>query len=68
MSSHSLALLQAGALLGAVMVGQMVALRHLPTENVPLVLRGRVDLSNRLRPWLLAASGILLMAGLFFAF
>ena len=67
MPDESLVLLKAGVLLGAVLLGQMVAQRHLATESVPLVLRGRVDFSNRLRPWLMGAAGALLLAGVLLA-
>lgn len=67
MPEESLALLKAGILLGAVLVGQMVVRRHLAAESVPLVLRGRVDFSNRLRPWLMAAAGVLLLVGVLLA-
>ncbi len=46
-------LLQAGVLLAAVLLGRLVAARHLQTETIPSVLRGRVERSSRLCPWLL---------------
>lgn len=67
MPSESLVLLEAGALLGAVLVGQIVGRRHLAVDSVPVVLRGRVEFSNRLRPWLMVAAGALLLAGLLLA-
>lgn len=67
MPDESLVLLKAGVLLGAVLLGQMVVQRHLAAESVPLVLRGRVDFSNRLRPWLLGAAGAMLLAGVLLA-
>jgi hypothetical protein len=57
-------LLQAGTLLMVVLVGQIVALRHLPAENIPGVLRGRVALSTRLRPWLLVVALAMAATGL----
>jgi hypothetical protein len=42
----------------------VVAVRHLPTEDVPGVLRGRIELCNRLRPWLIAAACAMTMTGL----
>lgn len=67
MPNESLVLLEVGVLLGVVLLGQMVGQRHLLAESVPLVLRGRVDFSNRLRPWLMGAAGALLLAGLLLA-
>ena len=67
MPSESLVLIEAGALLGAVLVGQMIGRRHLAADSVPLVLRGRVDFCDRLRPWLMAAAAALLLAGMLFA-
>ena len=43
---------------------QAVALRHLPAEAIPTVLRPRVELCNRLRPWLVGAATALALAGL----
>jgi len=63
-SSLAASLLQAGALLAVVLLGQAVALRHLSAETIPTVLRARVELSNRLRPWLLGAAVALALAGL----
>ncbi|MEP7092009.1 MAG: hypothetical protein ABI776_18050, partial [Nocardioidaceae bacterium] len=65
-SSSDLAssLLQAGLLTGVVLVAQVFVLRNLPIESVPGVLRGRVELCNRLRPWLIAAAAAMTAAGL----
>ena len=63
-SSLAGSLLQAGALLGIVLLAQAVALRHLPAEAIPTVLRPRVELCNRLRPWLVGAATALALAGL----
>lgn len=57
-------LLQAGLLTGCVLLAQVLAVRHLPVETIPGVLRGRVALSNRLRPWLLVAAMTMACAGL----
>jgi len=63
-SAMATSLLQAGALMGIVLLSQVVAVRHLPVETIPTVLRGRVELSNRLRPWLLAAALAMAVTGL----
>jgi hypothetical protein len=39
-----------------VLVGNAIAARQLPIENVPVVLRSRVLMCNRMRPWLSAAA------------
>ena len=57
-------LLQTGMLVGAVVVAQVVVMRHLTLETIPEVLRGRVALSNRLRPWLIAAAAAMAASGL----
>ena len=49
-------LIHAGTLLAIVLVGQVIAVRHLPVETIPGVLLGRVALCTRLRPWLLVAA------------
>ena len=51
----ALALLQLGLLMGIVIVGHGFAARRMPVEIIP-VLRGRVTLCNRMRPWLSAAA------------
>ncbi|MGI8901367.1 MAG: endonuclease/exonuclease/phosphatase family protein [Nocardioides sp.] len=38
--------------------------RHLPLESIPGVLRGRVALSNRLRPWLISTALAMAVTGL----
>ncbi len=48
---------------GVILV-QMLMVHHLHAEDVPVCLRGRVALSNDLRPWLLAASVSAALAGL----
>ena len=58
------ALLQAGLAVGAVLVAQVLLVRHLPVETIPGVLRTRVALSNRLRPWLIAVAAVMTMTGL----
>jgi hypothetical protein len=57
-------LLQTGMLVGAVVVAQVVVMRHLTLETIPEVLRGRVALSSRLRPWLIAAAAAMAASGL----
>ena len=59
------ALLQTGVLVGVVVVAQIVAVRHLPVESIPDVLRGRVALCCRIRPYLLASVLTMVGAGLF---
>jgi hypothetical protein len=58
-------LLQLGILMGIVLVGNAIAVRHLPIETVPGVLRERVRLANRMRPWLSLAALAITAAGLF---
>ncbi len=62
-STFAASLLQAGALMAVVLLAQVLTVRHLPVETVPGVLRGRVELSNRLRPWLLGAAVAMVVAG-----
>jgi hypothetical protein len=57
-------LLQCGLLIGTVLVLQVVVARHLPVETIPGVLRGRVALCNRLRPWLILAAATMVASGL----
>jgi len=56
-------LIQTGLLLAGVLLGQMVAVRHLQTDAVPRVLRGRVATSTRIRPWLLVTAISMAAAG-----
>ncbi len=63
--SIAIPLLQLGLLMGVVLVGNAIAVRHLPIESVPGVLRGRVLMCNRMRPWLTAAAATMTAAGLF---
>ncbi len=58
------ALLQLGILMGVVLIGNAVAVRRLPEETVPLVLRERITLCNRMRPWLSAAALAMTATGL----
>jgi len=60
----AVSLLQAGAVMGAVLVAQMVVLRHLPVDTIPGILRGRVLLCNRMRPWLVLLSAAMAGSGL----
>lgn len=57
-------LLQLGVLMGIVLIGNAVAVRHLPLESVPGCLQGRIELSNRLRPWLSIVAMAITAAGL----
>ena len=63
-ASIALPLLQTGVLMGVVLLGQVFAVRHLPLESIPGVLRGRVALSNRLRPWLISTALAMAVTGL----
>lgn len=56
-------LLQSGLLIGCLLLAQLVAVRHLPADSIPGVLRTRVALSNSVRPWLLAAAAAMAGAG-----
>lgn len=60
----AMALLRAGLLMGIVVIGQTVVVRHLPVESIPGVLRGRVELFSRLRPWLVVAAAGMAALGL----
>lgn len=61
-------LLQTGLLVACLLIAQVVAVRHLPAESIPGVLKSRVALSNRVRPWLLVASLTTAAAGLLVQF
>ena len=63
-SSAALAMVQLGLLLGVVILGNAVAVRHLPAGACPTILLGRVELANRLRPWLAAVAVALTASGL----
>lgn len=63
--SVAIPLLQLGLLMGIVLLGNAVAVRHLPIESVPGVLRPRVLMCNRMRPWLTAAAAAMTAAGTF---
>lgn len=56
-------LLQTGLLTGCVLLAQVVVVRRLPVETIPGVLRARVAMSTRLRPWLLLAATTMVGAG-----
>jgi hypothetical protein len=58
------ALLQVALVVGVALVGQVVAVRHLPVETIPGCLQSRIALSNRLRPFLIAAAAVMAAAGL----
>jgi hypothetical protein len=57
-------LLQVGLALGTLLVAQVVVVRHLPVETIPDVLRSRVALSSRLRPWLIGVAAVMALTGL----
>ncbi|NUR05523.1 MAG: hypothetical protein HOQ45_00770 [Nocardioidaceae bacterium] len=57
-------LLQLGLLMGVVLVGNALVARRLPLESVPSILRGRVLLCNRMRPWLSLAAVLMTATGL----
>ena len=57
-------LLQVGLALGTLLVAQVVVVRHLPVETIPDVLRSRVALSSRLRPWLIGVAAAMALTGL----
>ena len=61
--SVAIPMLQLGLLMGIVLVGNAVAVRHLPIESVPEILRGRVLMCNRMRPWLSATAAAMIAAG-----
>ena len=62
--SIAIPLLQTGIMLGIVLLGHVYVLRHLPVDAVPSILRGRIELAHRMRPWLAAAAVCLTVAGL----
>lgn len=57
-------LLQTGLLTGCVLVAQVVVVRRLPIQTIPLVLRDRAAMCTRLRPWLLFAATTMIGVGL----
>lgn len=63
-TSVAAALLQTGMLIGVILLAQVVLMRHLSLETIPSVLRDRVALSNRLRPWLMSAAVAMAATGL----
>ncbi len=60
----ALPLLQGGLLLAGVLIAQLVAVRHLPVEDIPGVIRHRVEVCSRLRPWLFATAAAMVAVGL----
>ena len=56
-------LIQVGLAIGALLVAQVLVVRHLPVETIPDVLRSRVALSNRLRPWLIGVAAAVAQLG-----
>lgn len=63
-TSVAASLLQTGMLIGVILLAQVVVMRHLSLETIPSVLRDRVALSNRLRPWLIGAAVAMAASGL----
>lgn len=57
-------MLQLGVLMGIVLLGNVLVANRLPIENVPVVLRQRVLLCNRMRPWLGALALAFTVGGL----
>lgn len=57
-------LIQVGLAIGTLLVAQVLVVRHLPVETIPDVLRSRVALSNRLRPWLIGVAAAVALTGL----
>ena len=57
-------LILVGVAMTGVILAQILTVQHLHAEDVPVCLRGRVALSNDLRPWLLAASVSAVFTGL----
>ncbi len=55
---------QVGLALGTLLVAQVLVVRHLPVETIPDVLRSRVALSNRVRPWLIGVAAVMALTGL----
>lgn len=62
-STFAVPLLQCGLLLLGVLTAQLVAVRHLPAETVPRVIRHRVEVCSRLRPWLFIGAFAMVAAG-----
>ena len=58
-----LALLQGGAVLTASFMIRSYCVRHLTVELVPDVLRGRIQLCNRMAPVMLLLALTMLLAG-----
>lgn len=56
-------LLQAGAMMTAVLTAQVLVVRHLSVDTIPGSLRARVALGTRLRPWLILTAVLMLTAG-----
>jgi hypothetical protein len=50
--------------MGLVLWGNVVAVRHLQPEDVPNVLRRRIELCNRARPWLIVVACAMAVTGL----
>ena len=63
-SAIAASLLQVGLVLGVVLLAQLLTVRHLDVESVPGVLRSRIALSNRVRPWLIVVATLMALTGL----
>ncbi len=63
-SALAASLLQAGVLMGVVVLAQAVVVSRLPVDTIPACLRHRVEMSIRLRPFLGAVAVALALTGL----
>jgi hypothetical protein len=61
------ALLAAGLLAALVLLAQASAVQHLSADDIPGVLRDRVERCTRVRPYLLAGGLVLVALGLLLA-
>ncbi len=57
-------LLLTSSVLGVMLGAHVLAVRHLPVEEVPAFLLERVELSVRLRPWVVGCAVLLALTGL----
>jgi hypothetical protein len=57
-------LIETSVILATVLFAQAIAVRHLPVESIPGVLRGRVAMCSRVRPWLLFTALAMAVMGL----
>lgn len=58
------ALIQVGGLLTSLLVARAILVRRLDLGTVPVVLQRRIEVGNRICPWLLTASAMLLLVGM----